>query len=233
MLHHLLELRRRALATFACFIILFVMFFFLAPNLFHQLMWPLLLTLPAQNSLVATSITAPVMTPINLAADVAMICTTPFALWHVWRFIAPGLYRHERRYFCCAVAASLTLFLTGIIFCFYGVLPWMFQFFIHSVPYDVRLMPDMVSVADFITRMLFIFGLCFQIPLICLCLVKLQLLQVDTLKKCRPYIIVMAFTLGMLLTPPDVFSQALLALPICILYELGLFFTVYCAQYSR
>ncbi len=223
MLRHLLELRQRVLYVFGFFAALFILFFFLAPHLFHNLMWPLLQALPADDALIATQITAPLFVPITLAADAAMLCTAPFALLHAWRFAVPGLYQHERRLLRWAIVGSVLLFCAGILFCFYLVLPYMFQFFAHAVPDGVRLMPDMASAADFITRMLLIFGFCFQIPLVCVVLVRLQLLNIATLKRVRPYIIVAAFTIGMLLTPPDVLSQVMLAVPLCILYELGIF----------
>ena len=224
MLSHLLECRRRLLQVFACFILLFSVFFFIAPNLFHRIVLPLLNVLPANDSLIAMQITTPFMTPIKLAADAAILCTAPFALLHLWLFAAPGLYQRERKQLSWATAASLLLFLCGILFGFYLVLPFMFSFFAHAVPTGVRLMPDMGYVVDFITRMLLIFGLCFQVPLVCVVLVRLQVLNIATLKAIRPYVIVVAFILGMVLTPPDVVSQIMLAVPLCILYEMGIFF---------
>ena len=117
--------------------------------------------------------------------------------------------------------------LDEVLFCFFIVLPYMLKFFAHSVPDGVRLMPDITYAVDFITHMLLIFGLCFQVPLLCLLMVYLKVIEVTTLKTIRPYIIVAAFTIGMLITPPDVFSQIIVAVPLCILYELGIFLTYF------
>lgn len=222
MLVHLIEVRRRMLHIVIFFMLTFTIFFFLAPNLFHTMIGPLLAVLPNKDSLIATQITTPVLTPIKLAADAALLCTTPYILLQTWLFAAPGLYQRERCTLGWAIVCSLLLFFLGLLFSFYFVLPIMFNFFASAIPTGVRLMPDMAYTVDFITRMLLIFGLCFQVPLICLLLVRVQLLTVTTLKMIRPYIIVGAFTLGMLLTPPDVLSQIMLAAPLCVLYEAGI-----------
>ena len=224
MLSHLLEFRRRMLQVIVFFIVAFALFYFLAPHLFHAMVLPLLRVLPVSDSLIATQITTPLLTPIKLAADAAILCTAPFALFHAWQFASPGLYRHERRGLLWAISSSLALFFTGISFGFYLVLPFMFEFFARALPTGVRLMPDMGYALDFITRIVLIFGLCFQVPLLCWLFVRLQLVSLAGLKKIRPYMIVIAFTLGMLLTPPDVFSQVMLAVPLCLLYEAGIFF---------
>ncbi|BCA97100.1 sec-independent protein translocase protein TatC [Legionella antarctica] len=222
MLTHLLELRRRALYILYFFSALFLIFFFMAGDFFHAVMSPLLSALPGQSELIATQITSPIMTPLKLAADAALLLSAPFALFHLWRFISPGLHKNEQEQFRGAIFMSVLLFFAGLTFCFYLILPFMFQFFSHALPRGVHFMPDMAYALDFITRMLLLFGLVFQIPLITIVLVRLKTIEVATLKKIRPYIIVGAFIVGMLLTPPDVFSQIMLALPLCILYELGI-----------
>lgn len=227
MLSHLLELRKRALHTIITFFSFFLLFFFCANDLFHAVISPLINALPKENSLIATQITSPVLTPIKLAADAAMLCTAPFALLQLWCFVTPGLYRHERYNLRGALASSLLLFCLGVLFCFYLVLPFMFQFFAKAVPLGVKFMPDMTYALDFITRMLLLFGFCFQVPLLCLTLVRLGWIDVQVLKKVRPYVIVAAFTVGMLLTPPDVLSQIMLAVPLCLLYELGIILAKY------
>jgi sec-independent protein translocase protein TatC len=204
------------------FIALFLLFFFFAPNLFHQLVAPLLHVLPAHDPLIATHITTPLLIPIKLAADAAILCTTPYALLQIWWFASPGLYQREQSTLRWAILGSILLFVMGVLFCFYVVLPFMLQFFAQAVPPGVRFMPDITYAVDFITRMLMLFGICFQVPLVCVFLVYLQLISVATLKRVRPYIIVAAFIIGMLLTPPDVLSQVMLAGPLCLLYELGI-----------
>jgi sec-independent protein translocase protein TatC len=226
---HLLELRRRALYTLVCFSVLFLLFFFIAGDLFHVLISPLLSALPNQDGLIATHITSPVITPLTLAANAALLITAPFALFHVWRFISPGLYKKEQDQFRGVILLSILLFGVGVLFCFYLVLPYMFQFFTHALPKNVRFMPDMTYALDFITRMLLLFGLCFQVPLIILVLARLKIIDVLILKKIRPYVIVGAFIVGMILTPPDVLSQIMLALPLCVLYEFGILLVLYLA----
>ncbi|CAM2741536.1 twin-arginine translocase subunit TatC [Legionella worsleiensis] len=226
MLVHLIELRRRALYTLILFGILFFLFFFIATDLFHYLVTPLLQSLPNQEGLIATQITSSVFTPLKLAADAALLLSAPFALFQLWRFISPGLYANEKKQVRGAIVLSMVLFALGMVFCFFIILPFMFQFFAHALPKGVRLMPDMAYTLDFITRMLLLFGLSFQLPLICLIITRCNLVNVMALKNSRPYVIVSAFIVGMLLTPPDVFSQLMLALPLCFLYELGIILAV-------
>lgn len=223
MLSQLLELRRRALYVVFFFFALFLLCFFNANNLFHALITPLLKVLANQDFLIATHLTSPLLTPLKLAADTAMLGSAPFALLQLWSFISPGLYRKERYQLKTAMIAIVLLFSVGVLFCFYAILPFMFQCFAKATPADVRLMPDISSTLDFITRMLLVFGLCFQIPFIGVTLVQLNWVDLNSLKKIRPYIIVAAFILGMLLTP-DVLSQLMLAIPLCLLYELGIVF---------
>ncbi|MBA2710818.1 MAG: twin-arginine translocase subunit TatC [Tatlockia sp.] len=223
MLSHLLELRKRALYVILFFSSLFLLFFYNSSALFHALIKPLLNVLPNQDSLIAIQLTSPILMPINLAVDTAMLGTAPFALFQLWKFMAPGLYKEERKPLKTALITIFFLFCCGSFFCFYLILPAMFQLFTKATPLGVRLLPDINSALDFITKMLLIFGLCFQIPLICWFLVRLRWVNLQCLKKIRPYTIVAAFFLGMLLTP-DVVSQMMLAIPLCVLYELGLLF---------
>ncbi|WP_080336039.1 twin-arginine translocase subunit TatC [Legionella pneumophila] len=222
MLIHLIELRQRAIYTLLWFGTLALLFFFISDQLFHLLVRPLLRSLPNQEGLIATQITSSVFTPLKLAVDTALLLTAPFALLQLWRFMRPGLYKNEQEQIRGTIILSLLLFVFGTLFCFYLVLPYMFQFFAQALPEGVRLMPDMAYAIDFITRMLLLFGFSFQVPLICLILVKTHFTTVETLIKIRPYVIVGAFIIGMLLTPPDVFSQVALALPLCLLYEAGI-----------
>ncbi|MDI1351905.1 MAG: twin-arginine translocase subunit TatC [bacterium] len=222
MLIYLFELRRRTLYIFIWFSLIFSLFFFIAGDLFHALVSPLLAYLPHKHGLIATQITSPVLIPLQLAADAALLLSAPFALYQLWLFVSPALYRKEQKQLRGAIWLSLILFLLGALFCFYLVLPFMFQLFTHALPKDIQFMPDMAYAFDFIIRMLMLFGFCFQVPLICLVLIRFNLTDVATLKKIRPYVIVGAFILGMLLTPPDVLSQIMLALPLCVLYEAGI-----------
>jgi sec-independent protein translocase protein TatC len=222
MLSHFLELRRRIVHLLVIFSVFFLVLFLFSPQLFQVFMLPLFRVLPTKNALIATQITAPLVVSVTLAMDAAIVFTAPFALWHIWRFASPGLYQQERRWIGRAAIASILLFLIGILSGFYLLIPCLLTFFIRAVPGNVQLMPDMAYTVDFITRMLLISGLSFQIPLICASLVHLHLVDVAMLKRIRPYVIVFAFVLGMLFTPPDVFSQVMLAVPLCALYELGI-----------
>jgi sec-independent protein translocase protein TatC len=229
MLVHLLELRQRLLAVLLCFGALFLLFFLMSGDLYHWLVRPLMHALPLQQGIIATQITSALFTPLKLASSAALLFSMPFALYHLWRFISPGLYKKEQQHIRGLAAISLALFLAGTLFCFYLILPFMFQFFISALPKDVRLMPDMAYTLEFITHMLILFGLCFQVPLICLVLVRLNITSLATLRQIRPYMIVAAFVLGMILTPPDVLSQIMLAVPLCLLYELGIILAIYLA----
>ena len=230
MWHHLLEIRRRMMYVLVIFVLLFILFFLLAQPLFQIGISPLLPIL--KDTLIATEITSPIVLPITLAGDMALLCTAPFVLLQLWYFIAPGLYVHERRCLRWAMVGSLVLFLLGVLFCFYIILPLMLQLFVASVPAGVRFMPDMANAVGFITRMLLLFGICFQVPLFCFFLAYLGVVNRKTLQTIRPYVIIMAFTLGMLLTPPDVMSQIMLAVPLCLLYEFGIVLTYLISERS-
>ena len=222
MLSHFLELRRRIVHLLIIFSVFFLGLFLFAPQLFQLFMLPLFRVLPAKKALIATQITTPLVVSVKLAIDAAILFTAPFALWHIWRFASPGLYQQERHWIGRAIIASIVLFLIGILSGFYLLIPCLLIFFIRAVPANVQLMPDMAYTVDFITRMLLISGLSFQIPLVCALLAHLHLVDVTMLKRIRPYVIVFAFVLGMLFTPPDVLSQVMLAVPLCVLYELGI-----------
>lgn len=227
MLKSLLELRQRILAVLVFFCTLFALFFLWANPLFLFIIKPLQNAMLPNSVLIATEVTSTVLIPLTIAANASFLCTTPFALIQLWYFAAPGLYQREKRFFIMVAGGSLLLFITGIVFCFSVVLPLMFQFFAQALPKGVKLMPDITASTALITRMLWLFGISFQVPLLSAMLVRLGWVELQTLKQVRPYVIVAAFTLGMLLTPPDVLSQVMLAVPLCILYELGIIFAAW------
>lgn len=233
MLDYLLELRQRSLKLLLIYLLLFGLMYYFANNLLETLLQPLVNTLSSQDTIIVTSPAATVITPLKLAADAALVLLMPFALLQFWFFITPALYKSERRVVFLILLVSLTLFLSGLLFCFYCVLPFMFSLFAHSLPQSIHLMPDIATSLNFITRMLLIFGLCFQIPLLSLTLVQIHWIDLDALKKMRPYYIVLAFVLGMILTPPDVLSQIMLALPLCLLFELGIALNVFLAWQKK
>lgn len=222
MIAYLIEFRQRCLKVALCYAVFFVLTFYYANTLFVWITNPLAKILPLSQSFIATSITTPILTPFRLAADFALILTFPFALSQLWRYIMPALYQHERAQLRFLATLSVVLFALGFIFCFYAILPLLFQFFMAAAPQNVQVLPDMAYTLDFITRMLILFGLCFEVPLLCYALVRFSVVELGFLIRIRSYVIVGAFIMGMLLTPPDVLSQVVLAVPLCLLYELGI-----------
>ncbi len=224
MLIHILEIRRRVMHIALVFLSFFLFLYYYSNNLFQFLVSPLQRILPPDEAITAIGVISPVVTPLQLALNVALLCVIPYILFHIWRFVSPGLYCSERAGMGWAFIVSLCLFIAGVLFCYYGVLPFMFHLFSMMRPPNVRFLPDMASTISFILHMLIIFGLCFQLPLICVMLVRTNVLSLERLYQARPYVIVLAFIVGMLLTPPDVFSQITLAVPLCLLFEMGLLF---------
>ncbi|MFZ4076851.1 MAG: twin-arginine translocase subunit TatC [Legionellaceae bacterium] len=222
MLHHLIELRRRLLRVAAFFFIFFALFFFFRLPVFQMIVAPLIRAFPLGGSLITTQMTGPLLVPLRLAFDLALLCSAVVLLIELWAFSVPGLYRHERHEGLVFLSASLILFVLGVMFCFYGLLPFFFELMIHATPQGVLFMPDITSVMDFILILLLVFGLCFQVPLLAVVMVRFHWVSLVTLQNVRPYVIVLAFILGMLLTPPDVLSQIIVAIPLWFLYELGI-----------
>tara|TARA_B110000879_G_scaffold203260_1_gene280655 strand:+ start:496 stop:1206 length:711 start_codon:yes stop_codon:yes gene_type:complete len=220
-LAYLIEIRKRLLKT-ACFALLFfIPLFYKANDLFYLLAKPLLAHL--HGPMIAISITAPLLVPIELAAKIACLLTTPYLLYQLWSFINPALYHHETHMIRRLYAASIGLFILGLVFCYFIVLPLLFGFFTQATPENVQLLPDISYYLSLTTGFFLLFGCTFQIPVIIYFLIQTNLVTRDQLKQARPYVIVASFTLGMLFTPPDVLSQLLLAIPMCLLFELGLF----------
>lgn len=222
MLTHLLELRRRLLICFGITLSIFIVFLLYANTLTRYILLPLIHALPQNASLISIKVTAPMFVPLQAAFDLALLCTIPLYLFHLWRFVSPGLYLNERKIGGLMLCFSQGLFLAGGSFCFFVVLPWIFQFLMHTAPPGVQVMPDFGEAVNFSLQMLMVFGICFQLPVLCLLVVRLGWLTEASLLVGRPYAIVGAFIVGMLLTPPDVLSQILLAVPLCGLYELGI-----------
>lgn len=221
-MRYFLEMRRRALCVFIFFGVFFALFFFIANHLFNLIVCPLLTILPNGNSLIATTITGPVFAELNLATNFALLFTAPVIIYHCYLFIYPALYKKEIYNIGISIVMSFILFIVGICSCYFLILPLIFKFLISAVPDKVTIMPDINYTIDFIFRMMLIFGICFQLPLLMLGLVKSGIIEISKLKYYRPHFIVTAFIVGMIFTPPDVFSQIMLALPLIILYEIGL-----------
>lgn len=222
--YHLMELRKRLLGFCWIFFLVFAIAFYFSTPLFHALATPLLKALPNNQMLIATSVTAPLIAPLKLCFFVTLFITMPLLLLQVWAFIAPGLYQHEKGHIWPLIISSSILFYSGIVFCYFVVLPLMFNFFVGLAPSYITMMPDTNSYLAFCLKLFLAFGIAFETPIVTLLLVMTGCLSIDTIQQKRPYILVSAFVLGMVLTPPDVLSQVLLAVPLYLLFELGIAF---------
>ena len=225
LIEHLIELRSRLLR---CLLAVLVVFLGLTPfsnSLYSAIASPLMDRLPANASMIATEVASPFLVPFKLTVFLALFVTMPYLLYQLWAFVAPALYKNEKRLAFPLLMSSVILFYTGIAFAFFAVFPLLFKFFTSIAPAGVTVMTDISHYLDFILKMFFAFGMAFEIPIATILMVSSGIISVQALAQKRPYIIVGAFVVGMLLTPPDVLSQVLLAMPIWILFELGLFFS--------
>ncbi len=219
---YLLELRKRLLRFAIGLLCLFGLCAFYSNTLYHHLAAPLLAHLPEHSQLIATNITSVFITPIKLSFYVALFLSVPLLLFEVWGFIAPALYTHEKKLLIPLIVLSLVLFACGMAFAYAVVFPLMFKFFVGSAPTHVKLMPDISHYLDLTMQLFFAFGLAFEVPIAVFLVLLTGVTTPQKLAGGRPYVIVGAFVLGMFLTPPDVISQVLLALPLWFLFELGL-----------
>jgi sec-independent protein translocase protein TatC len=225
LLRFLVELRRRLLLSVVLIAVLFFGLASFSNQLYHWLALPLLRHLPAGSNLIATQVIAPIWIPFKFAMIVAVVLALPFLIYQLWMFIAPALYQKERRLIWPLLLMSTALFYLGMAFAYFVIFPLLFGFLAKSAPAQVTVAPDISQYLDFTLKMLFVFGLIFEVPLVTTVLVLTGLVTRERLVKLRPYAIVTAFIVGMLLSPPDVFSQTLLAIPLWLLYEVGLFCT--------
>ncbi|MBL1321409.1 MAG: twin-arginine translocase subunit TatC [Methylophaga sp.] len=224
---HLIELRDRLLRGLLAVAILAACLLPFSNDLYHFLAEPLLRHLPESSTMIATEVASPFLIPFKLTLSLAVLLAIPILLYQLWAFIAPGLYDNERKLVFPLLFASTILFFLGIIFAYYVVFPLVFGFFTQAAPEGVAIMTDISSYLDFVLKLFFAFGLAFEVPIATLLLIWTGVSTVESLAEKRPYIIVGAFVIGMLLTPPDIISQTLLALPVWVLFELGLF----CARF--
>lgn len=220
--HFLVELRIRLIYSLIVLIILFTLLLYFANDLYTWLALPLLKFLP-QGHLIATQIVSPFFVPFKLAFIVSMLLAMPFFIYQLWAFIAPALYVHERRFIWPFIFVSTFLFYAGIAFAYFAIFPMLFHFLSSVAPKGVILSPDISAYLDFTTKLLLVFGSLFEIPIVIVLLVLLGIVQRSRFIKMRSYALIGAFVLGMLLGPPDVFSQTILAVPIWLLYEAGIF----------
>ena len=224
LISHLLELRDRLLRIVAIVMLLFLSLVYFANDIYHYLAIPLTSQLPEGSSMIATGVATPFFTPIKLTIVLAFFIAIPAILYQTWAFIAPGLYKHERKLIAPLVISSALLFYLGMAFSYYVVFPLVFAFFTSTAPEGVTIATDISSYLDFVLKLFFAFGLAFEIPIATLVLCWTGATTPKELKEKRPYIVVGTFVFAMLLTPPDVISQTFLAVPMLILFELGLLF---------
>lgn len=221
---HLVELRTRLLRCIICILLVLVCLLYFSNDIYHIIANPLIHQLPKGSSMIATDIAAPFFTPIKLTAVVAIFVSIPYILYQIWGFIAPALYQHEKRLVMPLIISSTILFYVGIAFAYFVVFPLAFYFFIHTAPVDVAINTDISKYLDFVMTLFVVFGFAFEVPIAIILLCWSGITTPKSLRKKRPYIIVGVFAIAMFVTPPDVFSQILLAIPICLLFEIGTFF---------
>lgn len=222
LISHLIELRDRLLRGILVVLLVAACLFPFANELYLLLSEPLMRHLPENSSMIATEVASPFLTPFKLTLTTAILLGMPMLLYQVWAFIAPGLYQNERSIVFPLMFASTLLFFLGILFAYFAVFPLMFAFFTQAAPEGVAVMTDIGSYLDFVLKLFFAFGLAFEVPIATLLLIWSGAATRQSLGAKRPYVVVVAFVIGMLLTPPDIISQTLLAVPIWLLFELGL-----------
>ncbi|MBE0509554.1 MAG: twin-arginine translocase subunit TatC [Chromatiales bacterium] len=222
LLAHLFEMRDRVLRAVVAVLVVFLVAFYFANDIYYIVATPLMEHLPEGSSMISTKPAGTFFTPMKLALMMSVFVAMPFILYQLWAFVAPGLYAHERRLVMPLVISSTLLFYAGMAFAYYVVFPLMFAFFIAVTPEGVSVMTDIGEYLDFILKIFFAFGVAFEVPIATILLIYTGATTPESLSKKRPYIIVGAFVIGMLLTPPDIISQTLLALPMWVLFELGL-----------
>ncbi|MDP3814969.1 twin-arginine translocase subunit TatC [Pseudomonas sp.] len=219
---HLTELRTRLLRCVVAVLLLFAGLFYFAQDIYTLVSAPLRAYLPEGATMIATGVASPFLTPFKLTAWIALFLSVPVILQQVWGFIAPGLYKHEKRIAVPLLVSSIFLFYGGMAFAYFLVFPIIFHFFASVTPEGVAMMTDINEYLDFVLTLFFAFGVAFEIPIATFLLIWVGIVEVETLRRSRPYVIVGCFVVGMVLTPPDIFSQTLLAVPMWLLFEAGL-----------
>jgi sec-independent protein translocase protein TatC len=222
---HLVELRQRLVRAVGVVLALFLVLFFYpgAGTIYDILALPLMNALPAGSKMIATGVITPFMVPVKVTALVGFMIALPYVLYQAWAFVAPGLYEHEKKLALPLIVASSVLFFCGVGFCYFFVFGQVFTFIHGFAPSSITPAPDIEAYFSFVITMFLAFGITFEIPIVVIVLVRMGIVSVDKLKEARPYVIVGAFVVAAVVTPPDVLSQFMLAVPMCLLYEAGLF----------
>jgi len=219
---HLIELRSRLLRIAIGLLVVFVALFPFANDIYSLLAAPLLNKLPLGGQMIATGVTTPFFVPIKVAMMTAFLVSLPHTLYQVWAFVAPGLYAHEKKFMIPMIVASSLLFLSGMAFAYFLVFPVVFGFIVGTAPEGVAVMTDIGNYLDFVMTLFFAFGLAFEVPIAVVMAVRFGWVSIAALKDARGYVVVGAFVVGAIFTPPDIISQFMLAVPMWLLYELGI-----------
>jgi sec-independent protein translocase protein TatC len=219
---HLIELRMRLMRSIIAVVIVLLLLFPFAKDIYALLAQPLLRVLPAGSTMIATDVTGTFLVPLKVTLMSAFLIALPFVLWQAWAFVAPGLYQHEKRLVVPVLVSSCLFFALGMSFAYFFVFPVAFGFFAGYTPVGVQMMTDIDKYLSFVMTMFIAFGLTFETPVVVVVLVRMRVVPLEKLRSIRPYVIVGAFVIGAIFTPPDVISQCLLAIPLWLLYELGL-----------
>ncbi|MGF1699773.1 Sec-independent protein translocase subunit TatC [Photobacterium makurazakiensis] len=230
---HLVELRNRLLRSILSVIVVFLGLVWFANDIYAFMSAPLVERLPEGATMIATDVASPFFTPIKLTLVTSVFVAVPMILYQVWGFIAPGLYKHERKLIMPLLFSSSLLFYAGVSFAYFVVFPLVFGFFTSIAPEGVQVATDIASYLDFVLALFMAFGIAFEIPVAIILLCWTGATDPQTLRTKRPYIVVGAFVVGMMLTPPDIISQTLLAIPMCLLFEVGLFFAKFYVREGR
>ena len=224
---HLIELRNRLLRIVLGFVIIFIGLFPFANKIYALLAEPMLSKLPAGGQMIATAVTTPFFVPMKVAMMTAFVISLPHTLYQIWAFISPGLYNHQKKLMVPVIVVSSLLFVAGMAFAYFAVFPTVFGFIVHSAPAGVAVMTDIGEYLDFVLTLFMAFGLAFEVPIAVVLIARFGWVSIAQLKEVRGYVIVGAFILGAIFTPPDIISQFMLAVPLWLLYEVGILVALY------
>ena len=220
---HLVELRDRIIRAGLAVIVVFIGLVYWAPDIFKLLARPLMQNLPKDGKMIVTDVTGSFFVPMKVTMLVAFVIALPVVLYQIWAFVAPGLYQHEKKLVVPLVASSYTLFLCGMAFAYFVVFPTIFRVMAHyNAPLGAEMTTDIDNYLSFVLTMFIAFGVTFEVPIVVVLLVRMNVLTIKKLKEIRPYVVVGAFVISAVVTPPDVFSQLILAIPLIVLYEAGI-----------
>lgn len=230
---HLIELRNRLLRIVLGFVVVFIGLFPFANKIYALLAEPMLAKLPAGGQMIATAVTTPFFVPMKVAMMAAFVISLPHTLYQIWAFISPGLYSHEKKLMVPVIVAGSLLFVIGMAFAYFAVFPTVFGFIVHSAPAGVAVMTDIAEYLDFVLTLFMAFGLAFEVPIAVVLIARFGWVSIAQFQEVRSYVIVGAFILGAIFTPPDIISQFMLAVPLWLLYEMGIVVAKYTVPKSN